>query len=190
MNRKQLKLCMIVICLASMLLACSTTGASEPTQTLSWEERMAAQKRAVMANEALAQYFYANGFVVGYPEYINGCYIEGNVLHIRLVLPTEQEMAALNDVLSNYKDVIIYEYSQYSHAELIEYAGRVAAELEKQGCEVTQYCVDSITGNIVIGVLPEHVQTAKALVEKQQICAMENTFPKIVIEEAGYIVLD
>ena len=151
---------------------------------------MAAQKRAVMANEALTQYFYANGFVVGYPEYINGCYIEDNVLHIRLALPTEQEMAALNDVLSNYKDVIIYEYSQYSHAELIEYAGRVAAELEKRGCEVTQYCVDSITGNIVMGVLPEHVRTAKTLVEKQQISAIENTFPKIVIEEAGYIVLD
>lgn len=195
MNWKQLKLCMIVICLASLLLSCSANAISEPTQTLptqslSWEELVAAQARAVAANEALMQYFYDNGWVKEYPEYFSSCYIKDNVLHICLASPTEQEKAVLDSVLANYKDVIVYEYSQYSHSELMEYADCVAKELQKQGCEVTLKCVDSITGNIVIGVLPKDVQTAKALVEKQQISAIDGTFPKIVIEASNYVVTD
>ncbi len=190
MNQKRLKLCLIVISLVSAILFCGATEVKAEDKPPTFEELVAAQARAVAANEALWQYFYASGYVVGYPNYINGCYIEDNVLHIRLVSPTEQEMAALNKVLSNYKDVITYEYGRYSHSELMEYAEQVAAELEKQGCEVTGWGVDGKTDNIVMGILPEHLQAAKALLEKKQADVSGNTLPEIALEGRGYTVLD
>ena len=190
MNKKRVKLCLIVISLVSAILFGGAANVSAADKAPSFEELVAAQARAVAANEVLMQYFFDNGWITEYPEYYSGRYIEDNVLHICLASPTEQEMTALDSVLANYKDVIVYEYSQYSHSELMEYADCVAKELQKQGCEVTLKCVDSITGNIVIGVLPKDVQTAKALVEKQQISAIDGTFPKIVIEASNYVVTD
>lgn len=188
MNHKRLKRRLIVINLVSVILFCGVGTVKATDKPPIFDELVEAQAQAVAANEALMQYFYGNGWVKEYPEYFSSCYIEDNVLHICLVSPTEQEKAALDRVLENYKDVIVYEYSQYSHSELMEYADRAAKELQKQGCKVTLWCVDSITGNIVIGVLPEDVQTANALINKQHVYARGSTLPKIEIEASEYVV--
>lgn len=210
MNRKQKVLRLIAVCLSVIIMLSCIAGVSAankeaPADELpidelsvdgtsfdepSYEELAAAQARAVAADGALMWYFLENGWVLEYPEYFSSRYIEDNILHIRLVSPTDQEMDTLRKVLSGYEDVILYEYGQYSQKDLQAYADAAAMELEEQGCAVTYWYVDSTTGSIVIGVLPEDIDLAKALIENEQASPSGGEKPEIIIEKGGYAVLD
>lgn len=151
------------------------------------DELMAAQARAVAANEALMQYFFNNGWVQEYPDYFGGCYIEDNILHVQLASPTEQDMDILNQVFASYKAVVVYEFVQHSRSELQEYVDMLAYELRAQGCEVTHWYADTKAGSVTIGVLAESVDSANALIEQLRLHAHENNMIPVIIEEGVYV---
>ena len=70
------------------------------------DELIEVQSGAVEANEALMQYFLANGTTLDYPDYFGGCYIEDNILHIRLISPADEEKSKLKEALAGYENVI------------------------------------------------------------------------------------
>lgn len=189
--QKRAKLFVFFLCVAVTLLCCSalSTIAAQnetPSDTRSAEERIAGQKQAVAANEDLIEYFFNNGYVTEYPEYFGGCYIADNCCHVRLVSPTEQEMEMLESILGPYGNAVVYEYGEYSQAELQELADATASELLTQGYRVTQWYVDAQIGNAVIRVLGEDVESARAWITDRQGDALS----EIVIEEGSYVSLD
>ena len=68
--------------------------------------------------------------------------------------------------------------------DLQEYADRIFIRLREEGYKVASYCVDNITGDIVIGVLKEDVEAATAWVKENL-----HVYPKVVVEEGGYVEL-
>ena len=186
MKRKLKKLRLIAICVAVIMLFSSAPGVNAADASVSVDELIAGQARAVAANETLMQYFYDDGWIYEYPEYFGGCYIEDNVLYIRLVDPTKQTEEVLKNLLAEYEDVVEFVYGQYSQSELQEYADETAAELEELGYEVMHWYVDNITSQIVIGVLGDDVDSASMLIENQQSqAARSNLVPEVVIEEGN-----
>lgn len=186
MNKKQFKFQLLAAYLAVIMLFSAVPSVSAADETPTIDELIAGQAQAVAANEVLMQYFLDNGWVFEYPEYFGGCYIADNILHIRLIASENQEINALYSLLGSYQEVVVYEYGQYSQTDLQEYADATAIELREQGCEVTHWYVDSITGNIVIGVMSDDVGLANVLIEEQQTYALGNTAPEIIIEEGAY----
>ena len=143
------------------------------------------QAVAVAASEALMRYFFNQGYVTDYPSYYGGRYIKDNKLYVRLVSPTEAEKAKLSSIFAPYKESVVYQYSDMSMNDLQEYADKIFIRLREEGYKVAGYGVDDITGDIVIGVLKEDVEAATAWVK-----ANLRVYPKVVIEEGGYVELD
>lgn len=172
-----------------VILCCSIPGVSASSaarEEVAVAELIAAQKEAVEANEVLMQYFFEEGWVIEYPDYFGGCYIEDNILHIILVEPTTEETRILDALLSDYKDVTAIEYGSYSQASLQDYADNAATELKEQGLGVTHWYVDVETGNVIIGVISDDMGSANAKVAQMQDYVFKNLVPKIVIEEGAY----
>ncbi len=188
MKLKSKKTRLFAVILSMVILFCSipTASMNAANQAPSVDKMISEQAQAVEANEILMQFFFAESKTLEYPSYFGGCYIEDNVLHIRLAAPTAEEIAILEKILCNHKDVIIFEYSDHSQASLQNYADKTAAELKKQGIAVTFWYVEVETGNVIIGVLPADMDTATAKIAKMQNASP--TDPKIIITEGGYSV--
>ncbi len=184
-GRKQNSLCLLAIMFAILMLICSIPGVSATSNEPSVDERITAQAEAVEANEALMQYFYEMGWVTEYPDYFSGCYIEENILHIRLVLPTWEEFTALENILSNYKNAIVFEYSDYSQTSIQNYADETALKLIEEGVRVTYWYVEAESDNVIIGVVSDDVYSASTMVNEIQTPSRGKN-PKIVIEEGAY----
>ena len=142
----------------------------------------AEQRGAVHAHNHFLSYLMAqNG--TNYPAWFGGCYIRGNMLYIKLVSPSEEEMRRISDAFAYYGDVIVYENAERSMADLQEYADRAAGELKQLGYEVTSWYVDSVTGNIVIAVLEKDLEAAAEWVAT---ALQTDNAPEIVIEIGEY----
>lgn len=143
------------------------------------------QKESVNAHNCLMSYFFSTGYVTNYPEWFGGCYIEENKLYIKLVSPSDEEMKNISQILAPFDDVIVYENAEMSMSELQAYADKTAKELMENEYAVTSWCVDSITGDIIISVLEKDFEAVMGWVNT----ALKNdSAPKIVIEIGGYIV--
>ncbi len=188
MKLRSKKTCLFAIILSMVMLFCSIPGVSvnAAEQALSVDELIAAQAKAVEANEILMQYFFAEGWVLEYPDYFGGCYIEDNILHIRLVEPTTEEFKIVEAILSDYENAIVFEYGSYSQASIQDYADSTVAELKKQGLKVTHWYVEAETGNVIIGVMPTDIESATVKVAEIQNYSFRNSDLKIVIEEGEY----
>lgn len=186
MKRKLNRSRLLAALLSIVMLFCNMFIVNAADQEPSIAEKIEAQAQAVEANEILMQYFITEGWVLEYPDYFGGCYIEDNILHIRLVSPTSEESATLNDILSDYENVISYEYGNFSQTSIQNYANETAKELKNQGFEVTHWYVDVETCAVVIGVISDDVNSANALVEEKQTYSVRNAYPNIVIEEGEY----
>lgn len=149
---------------------------------------MVSQEQAVKANEAMMRFFCENGWITDYPDYFSSCFIEDNILHIRLVPPADgEEVEALKKALKDCEEAVRYEYGVYSQSDLQNYADTTAAELISQGCKVTDWYVDSVTGDVVIGVLPESMERAEKLADGVQPYAYSGKYPHVIIEASGYV---
>ena len=177
---------LFALCLAVSMVMGTVSVVSATNEEKQMEELIAAQERAVAANEALMQYFFNIGWIEQYPEYFGGCYIEDNMLHIRLVSSADGAEELLKGVLTDYSDVVIYEYCDFSQSDLQTYADELANDLKNQGYGVTQWYVDNMNGSVVVGVLSEEVAEATAQVEAVQAYSSGNG-PKVVIEPGSYI---
>lgn len=178
---------MLALLFAVTMLLGSAPGVYAASDDTSIDLLMASQEQAVKANEALMQFFYENGWITEYPDYFSSCFIEDNILHIRLVPPADEEAETLREVLKGYEEAVCYEYGVYSQSDLQNYADATAAELMRQGCDVTSWYVDSITGDVVIGVLPESVEQAEELADRVQTYSYIGAYPGVIIEASGYI---
>ena len=179
---------LIAVLLSMVMLFCSIPGvsANAAEREIAVDELIAAQKQAVEANEILMQYFIAEGWGLEYPDYFGGSYIDDNILHIILVEPTVEEFKTMDAILSDYKNAIIFEYGNYSQANLQDYADSAVAELKKQGIEVTHWYVEVETGNIIIGVVSDDINSAAMKVAEIQRYSFSSSMHKIVIEEGEY----
>lgn len=185
MNQKQCRLRIFVVVIA-LLIALGSIPATAVDEEVSINELIAAQAQAVEANRILMQYFYANGEGYEYPDYFSSCYIEDNILHIRLVSPTSEQLSLLTDVLSDYKNDIVFEYGAISQTDAQNLAVETAAELMEQGIEVAHWYVEAKTGNIIIGVISEDIHSANQLVNQNQTYSLGSSYPQIIIEEGEY----
>lgn len=188
MKLRSPKIRLFAVILSMVMLFCSMPGvnANAAERELAVDELISAQKQAVEANEVLMQYFFAEGWVLEYPDYFGGCYIEDNVLHIILVDPTTEELEELDEILSDYENAISFESGSYSQASIQDYADSTAAELKKQGLEVTHWYVEIETGDIIIGVVNSDIDTANVKIAEIQSYTLRSSTPKIVIEEGEY----
>ena len=188
MKLRSSKIRLFAVILSMVMLFCSMPGvnANAAERELAVDELISAQKQAVEANEVLMQYFFAEGWVLEYPDYFGGCYIEDNVLHIILVDPTTEELEELDEILSDYENAISFESGSYSQASTQDYADSTAAELKKQGLEVTHWYVEIETGDIIIGVVNSDIDTANVKIAEIQSYTLRSSTPKIVIEEGEY----
>lgn len=188
MKLKSKKIRLFAVILSMVMLFCSIPGvsANAAERELAVDELIAAQKQAVEANEILMQYFFAEGWVLEYPDYFGGCYIEDNILHIILVEPTTEELKILDAILSDYQNAIIFEYGSYSQASIQDYADSTAAELKEQGLRVTHWYVEVESGNVIIGVVSDDIDSANVKVAEIQNYTFRSSTPKIVIEEGEY----
>ena len=182
------KIRIFAVALSMMMLFCSIPGVSADTveRGSAVDELIAAQKQAVEANEILMQYFFAEGWVLEYPDHFGGCYIDDNILHIILVEPTNEEFKILSTLLSDHQNAVVFEYGNYSQASLQDHADSTAAELKEQGLGVTHWYVEVGTGDIIIGVVSDDIDPAAAKVSEIQKYTFRSSAPKIVIEEGGY----
>lgn len=180
----------VLVASAAVCIALGMDGKNTefyPTETTpSWEQRAADQQYAVAASDALMHYFRNNGHTTDYPGYYGGCYIADNVLHIRLVSPREETLAALKTVLSAYAPVVVYEFCEYALNASQEYADTIAKEMLDLEYAVTGWGVDQKTGSIEISVLAEDMEKAEKFVKKRK----EKACPPILIKEGQYISLD
>lgn len=187
--------------------AVSVTAASvsmEEAADLNYEELMKAQERAVAANEILMQYFYSIGDLDEYPEYYGGCYIgDDNLYHLRLVASSDGVKETLNILFGEYADVVIYETCDISFNELQEYVRAVADDIMDLGYDVTSWCVDVTTGNVIVRVLPDCVEAVQAMVDNGQgfsytyksvglngsdeAVSSNYTCPSIIVEQGAYM---
>ena len=194
MQTKTLRLIFLLLAVFSLLLCASckrqNPDNNSPSESLSLEEKAAAQKRAVDANEALMGHFGSNGSAVDYPDYFGGAYIEENKLHVRLVNPSQQTLDTLKSVFSGYQDVVIYEDAAYSRAALLEYMDKLMTALLKEDCGVTEGSVSSKTGDISIAVIEEDLDRAKQLVEQLQKDLWKKNPPRVEIMKGYPIQLD
>ena len=190
MKRKHKMLDLLAVVVATAMLMTNVSGVSTTDKDDSFEKLVAAQERAVTANEKLMQYFFNNGWVTEYPEFFGGCYIDKNIFHIRLVSPSLQTMDALDSIFSGYEDVVAFEYGQNSRASLQSYADKTATELKEYGCGVTYWYVDSFTEKIVVGVLEKDVGAAERIIQSkaENIRGVEGV--KLEIEKGVYIKTD
>lgn len=186
MRSKKLRLFAVVLSLVTLFCSIPGVSAYAVERELTVDELIEAQKQAVEANEILMQYFFADGWVLEYPDYFGGCYIDDNILHVTLVEPTTEEYKTLDTILSDYKNVIVFEYRSYSQASLQDYADSTAAELKKQGIEVTHWYVEVETGNIIIGVVSNDIDSADKKVAEIKSRSFRSSTPQIVIEEGEY----
>lgn len=186
MRSKKIRLFAVVLSMVMLFCSIPNVSANAAERELAVDELIEAQKQAVEANEILMQYFFADGWVLEYPNYFGGCYIDDNILHIILVEPTTEEFKTLEAILSDYENAIIFEYGSYSQASLQDYADSTAAELKKQGIEVTHWYVEVETGNIIIGVVSNDIDSADMKVSKIKSYSFRRSTPKIVIEEGEY----
>ncbi len=188
MKLRSPKIRLFAVVLSMVMLFCSIPGvsANAAEREFAVDELIAVQKQAVEANEILMQYFFAEGWVLEYPDYFGGCYIDDNILHIILVEPTTEELKILDAILSDYENAIIFEYGSYSQASLQDYADSTAAELKEQGLRVTHWYVEVETGNVIIGVVSNDIDSANVKVAEIQNYTFRSSTPKIVIEEGEY----
>lgn len=182
----KIRLFAVILSMAMLFCSVPSVSANVTERELTVDELISAQKQAVEANEVLMQYFFAEGWVLEYPDYFGGCYIEDNVLHIILVEPTAVELEELDEVLSDYENAINFESGSYSQASIQNYADNTAAELKKQGIEVTHWYVEIETGDIIIGVVNSDIDTANVKIAEIQSYTLRSSTPKIVIEEGEY----
>jgi len=182
--KKQKFFQLLSLLLALFLLFGSIPGVSAVNSAPSFDTLMAMQKQAVEANEVLMEFFFNAGYITEYPDYFSGCYIEDNILHIRLVTPTNTETEKLKALLADYEDVVCYEIGQYSQTYLQEYADITAKEFIDQGCNIVNYYVDSITENIVIGVLQNNIENINSVLAQCQAYSFEAYAPRVVVVEA------
>ena len=186
MKNKQIQFRLLAVLLCIVMLLCSILTTNATYQEPQNDDYIESQERAVEANEILMQYFYANGWILEHPNYFGGCYIENNILHIRLISPTSKEMSVLKDILSDYENVVVYEYGNLSLESVNNYADETVAELKNQGIKVTEWYVDATTYNIIIGVIPDYLSSANTIVEEIRARALKNSYPNIIIVEGGY----
>ena len=188
MKQKLNKRHLITITSICLALLCGILGVTALNNLEPTKATIPSQEQAINANQALMQYFFNNGYVTEYPAYFGGCYIdEDNYYHISLNSPTEQERKKLESILSAYKNVIIYEYCEYSQAELQEYANQIANELLGEGYQLTKWYVDVTTNSIVIGVLNEDVVSVNEWIANYR---TSNTLPRVTAVEGSYISFD
>lgn len=88
--------------------------------------------------------------------------------------------------MSDYENAISFESGSYSQASIQDYADSTAAELKKQGLEVTHWYVEIETGDIIIGVVNSDIDTANVKIAEIQSYTLRSSTPKIVIEEGEY----
>lgn len=186
MKQKINKLRLIALLLTVMMLFCHTPGVSATKAELSMDEKIADQKMAVDANEALMQYFLDNGWMHEYPEYFGGCYIADNILHVRLVSPSEQTMETLKSIFRPYAKAVVYESCDFSQTDAKIYADKMANELLDCGYAVTYWYVDSTSGNVIFGVLADDMEAVSAIISNRQENSFGKVLPKTIIEEGWY----
>lgn len=133
------------------------------------------------------EYFYQIGFCSDYPNYYSGSYIGDDYkFHVRLCLPTADELHTLNTIFCEYSDVIVYEYGNFSRNEMLEYSDDLANELIDLGYGITSWGVDDLTGSVSIGVLNEDLNEVTSLIDRQETYAMGDRFPNIILKEGNY----
>lgn len=142
------------------------------------------QKAAADASETLENYFSDYG---SYPEWYGGCYIEENMLHVKLVSPTEKDIEKISDILAAHKDCVVYEDGENPITELQKYADDLTGELLSLGYNITHWYVDPISGNIIIGVLEIDFETLSELISKKY---SEDGMPNVTVEKGNFIALD
>lgn len=104
----------LTLLLVMAMLLGSVPGVYAASDDTSIDHPIASQEQAVKANEALMQFFYENGWITEYPDYFSSCFIEDNILHIRLVPPADEEVEALKEALKDYEEAVCYEYGVFS----------------------------------------------------------------------------
>lgn len=190
MKQRYKKVKLLAMIVAIVMLISTPLGVSATGKVDSFEKLVAAQKRAVAANEKLMQYFWGNGWATEYPEFFGGCYIEENILNVRLVNPSAQTMDALSSVFAGYEDVVTYVFGKNSQASLQLHADETAAELKEFGYGVTHWYVDSFTEEIIIGVLEKDVDAVSCLIQGKRTDSRGNERPEIIIEKSEYVTTD
>ena len=191
MKQKHSKWNPILITLVCLIILCGTLVVTAVNTSQPIKAVITSQEPALNANQTLMQYFFDNGYITEYPDYFSGCYIdEDNYYHICLNSPTEQEMKTLESILGGYKNVVLYEYCEYSQNELQEYADTVAKELIDNGHGVTKWYVDVTANNVVIGVLNTDLEAVKAWITDRRTLSLGSALPRIIITEGTYISTD
>ena len=176
---------------ASAQVTPSTTDPTSTQPTRSLEDRIAAQKRAVDASEVLNQYFYSNGWKsTELPDYYGGMYIEDDLLHVRLVNPSQQTMDFFKALFAGYSDVVVYEDAEYSRAMLLQYMDVLFVALHEKGCKITETSVGSSTGIIEIGALEEDLERVKQLVNHYQKILWGQNAPPVHVVKGVYSRLE
>lgn len=165
-------------------------GATQPTLTI--EQQIAAQKRAVDASAAVTEMFRYEGWTgSAKPEYYGGMYIEDNKLHVLVVPKYAKEVEFFKGCLSGYRDVIIFEETQYSYTTRVLYANFLFDSLEGSGYRVTSCGQNSKNDEIHIEVLKEDLEAAIAKVERlQKQIWGDITPPRVRVDEGEYSRLE
>ncbi len=188
MKNKKIILRSFAVLLSMAMLIWGVPVVSATEQEAAFEYSVSERTKVKKASETLMQYFYAKGDGIIYPDYYGGCYIEDDLLHIRLAEPTAEELSALKNILSSYLDVVEFEYGEYSKAYAEEYADKVADELKEAGITVTYWGVRDNTCSVVIGIIHEDSEAADEKVKEIELRSANKNEPKIVIEPWGYVM--
>lgn len=169
----------------------STGGTTNTQPTLSIEQQMAAQRRAMEASAAITEIFLYNGWTGrAKPEYYGGMYIEDNKLYVQVNPSYTREVEFFKGSLIAHKDVIVYEETQYSWTMRCVYTDYLASALKAQGYRVTEWGPSSGNREGFIGVFEEDLEAATAKVEQlQKQIWGAITPPRVEIEKGSYQVL-
>lgn len=184
-NKKWFKT--IISIILTLVMVMTVMPKTQATEQIDFEMEFAAKARATEASERLMAYFAQSGFYCDYPDYYAGCYIGDDYkFHVRLCLPTTEVLEMLTVIFGEYSDVIVYEYSDFSWNDMIEYADNLAKDLIVLGYGITSWGVDDFTGSVSIDVLSEDLSEVRSLVEGQQTYAAGNNCPSIILKEGAY----
>jgi len=167
------------------------TTSTQPTLTI--EQQIAAQRRAVDASAAVDYLFRYQGWTgSAKPEYYGGMYIEDNKLYVQVNPAYTKEVELFKASLTGYRDVIVFEETQYSYTTRYLYTNYLASVLIESGYRVTGYGPSSgsdYEGHIE--VLKEDLEAATAKAERiQKQVWGDITPPRVPIVEGEYSRLD
>lgn len=129
------------------ILHISTPPLQNTTEEKDYLKIMKMQEKAVTANDILMSTFDSNGTLV-YPDDYSGNYItrEG---HLVIFLTCKDNISEYNNILSDYSEIVDYEYVNYSLNDLYMVSDKVFELLSKE-FEITMFGPDIINNGIII----------------------------------------